>query len=392
MEYTINYSFISIVFIIMTLIYGYVYVQIIKDLIKHPKETTKNIAINTWLWWFFSGFVFTVYFIIEVKDILTISSSIIHTIGCLIVVVLVLHYSKKNNVYLLKQNKDSSYCPVEYDELARLRKQSKLREDFDLSGLEYGLSLMDKKEDLIGLDIGCSEGFVTNERFSKIGGFSHIIGVDQSTDAIKKANSSNYINHSFYNIDIETTDGIQLLKDKLTEIGEDGFDLIFSSAVFHHLNNPTKVFRELRKIMNKNGVVVISSFDDQLTLAYPDDDNIVEKIFKLSEKIPGMSNRKHGRQIYNQLWKAGFKNQKFFLGMLDTAGKDIDERMNVYQNNFQWRPNYIKRAIKKYPDKKVTLEKDLKLMETALENLEEMFESEDFFLMEPVIVAVGQKV
>jgi hypothetical protein len=144
--------------------------------------------------------------------------------------------------------------------------------------------------------------------------------------------------------------------------------------------------------MNKNGVVVIRTLDDQLTVAYPDDDNIVEKIFKLSEKIPGMSNRKHGRQIYNQLWKAGFKNQKFFLGMLDTAGKDIDERMNVYQNNFQWRPNYIKRAIKKYPDKKVTLEKDLKLMETALENLEEMFESEDFFLMEPVIVAVGQKV
>jgi len=99
-EYTINYSFISIVFIIVTLIDGYVYIPMIKDLIKHPKETTKNITINTWLWWFFSGFVFTVYFIIEVKDILTISSSIIHTIGCLIVVVVVLNYRKKYNVYL----------------------------------------------------------------------------------------------------------------------------------------------------------------------------------------------------------------------------------------------------------------------------------------------------
>jgi hypothetical protein len=144
--------------------------------------------------------------------------------------------------------------------------------------------------------------------------------------------------------------------------------------------------------MNKNGIIVIRTLDDQLTLAYPDENNIVEKIFTLSEKIPGMSNRRHGRQIYNQLWKTGFRNQKIFLGMLDTCGKDIDERMNVYQNNFQWRPNYIKRAMIKYPEKKVELEKQLEWMQIALENLEEMFESEEFFLMEPVMVAVGQKV
>ena len=291
-----------------------------------------------------------------------------------------------------KQNKDSSYCPVEYDELSRLRKQSKLREETDLSGLEYGLSLMDKKEDLIGLDIGCSEGFVTNERFSKLNGFTHIIGVDQSQGAIEKANKSNYKNHSFYNVDIETKEGIQLLKDKLVELDKDGFDLIFSSAVFHHLTNPTKVLRDLRKLMNKNGVIVIITYDDWLTIAYPDENNIVEKIFTLSEKIPGMSNRRHGRQIYNQLWKTGFRNMKLFLDKLDTANKEIDDRLELFTENFEWRPNYIKRAIEKYPEKKAELEKDLEWMEVALENLEEMVEEEDFFLMEPVVIAVGQKV
>jgi 2-polyprenyl-3-methyl-5-hydroxy-6-metoxy-1,4-benzoquinol methylase len=297
------------------------------------------------------------------------------------------------DIRLLKKTskKASSYSPVEYNELDRLRKQSQLREEADLNGLQYGLSLMNQKEDLVGLDIGCSEGFVTHERFSKLNGFSHVIGIDQSKDAIDKANSANYKNYSFYNIDIETKEGIQLLKDKLLDLGKSGFDVIFSSAVFHHLTNPTKVLRELRKIMNKNGVIIIRTLDDQLTLSYPDEDNIVEKIFTLSEQIPGMSNRKHGRQIYNQLWKTGFRNQKIFLGMLDTSGKDIDERMNVYQNNFQWRPNYIKRAIIKYPEQKIKLEKDLQWMEAALERLEEMFEAEDFFLMEPVMVAVGQK-
>ena len=183
-----------------------------------------------------------------------------------------------------------------------------------------------------------------------------------------------------------------MLKEKLAEIGKDGFDLVFSSAVFHHLTNPTKVLRELRKIMNKNAVIVIRTLDDQLTLAYPDDKDIVNQIFALSEKIPGMSNRKHGRQVYNQLWKTGFKNQKLFLGMLDTVGKSLEERMNVYQNNFEWRPNYIKRAIENHPDKRAELEKKLEWLQTALEHLEDMFIAEDFFLMEPVIVAVGQKV
>jgi SAM-dependent methyltransferase len=251
---------------------------------------------------------------------------------------------------------------------------------------------MDKKEDLIGLDIGCSEGFVTNERFSKLNGFTHIIGVDQSQGAIEKANKSNYKNHSFYNVDIETKEGIQLLKDKLVELDKDGFDLIFSSAVFHHLTNPTKVLRDLRKLMNKNGVIVIITYDDWLTIAYPDENNIVEKIFTLSEKIPGMSNRRHGRQIYNQLWKTGFRNMKLFLDKLDTANKEIDDRLELFTENFEWRPNYIKRAIEKYPEKKAELEKDLEWMEVALENLEEMFEEEDFFLMEPVVIAVGQKV
>lgn len=298
------------------------------------------------------------------------------------------------NVNLIKkqQQRGSSYSPVQYDELARLRKQSKLREEVDLNGLKHGLSLMEKQEDLIGLDIGCAEGFVTHERFSKLCGFSHIMGIDKSKDAIEKANNAGYPNHSFYNIDIETKDGINMLKEKLAEIGKDGFDLVFSSAVFHHLTNPTKVLRELRKIMNKNAVIVIRTLDDQLTLAYPDDKDIVNQIFALSEKIPGMSNRKHGRQVYNQLWKTGFKNQKLFLGMLDTVGKSLEERMNVYQNNFEWRPNYIKRAIENHPDKRAELEKKLEWLQTALEHLEDMFIAEDFFLMEPVIVAVGQKV
>jgi len=143
--------------------------------------------------------------------------------------------------------------------------------------------------------------------------------------------------------------------------------------------------------MNKNGVLVIVTYDDWLTISYPDENNIVEKIFKLSESIPGMSNRRHGRQIYNQFLKTGFKNTQILLDKIDTANKDLEGRLELFTENFEWRTNYIKRAIENNPKQKIELQEKLSDLENKLEDLRDMFKAEDFFLMESIIVAIGQK-
>ncbi|MBL4760691.1 MAG: methyltransferase domain-containing protein [Mariprofundaceae bacterium] len=287
---------------------------------------------------------------------------------------------------------ESSYSPVQFDELERLRIQSKLVEDVDLRAFKYALNLMDKKKGLIGLDIGCSEGFVTHERFSSFGMFEHVFGVDKSKEAIEQAKVNGYEgSYNFYAADLESSEGIATLKNALKEKGATGFDVIFSAYVFHHLKNPIKVLRELRKLLNPNGVIIVRTVDDKLSASYPDQEEIVHKIFELSDRIPGMSSREHGRKLYNELWKTGYRNLNMHYEVLDTVGKSIDERLMLFQDNFSWRPNYVKRAMEAFPEKRAELERDLEWLENALEELEIMFESEDYFHMEPIVVAVGQK-
>jgi len=287
---------------------------------------------------------------------------------------------------------ESSYSPVQFDELERLRIQCELVEAVDLRAFKYALNLMDKKKGLVGLDIGCSEGFVTHERFSSFGMFEHVVGVDKSKEAIEQAKINDYEgNYSFHAADLESRGGIATLKNALKEQGASGFDVIFSAYVFHHLKNPIKVLRELRKLLNLNGVIIVRTVDDKLSASYPDQEEIVHKIFELSDRIPGMSSREHGRKLYNELWKTGYRNLNMYYEVLDTVGKSIDERLMLFQDNFSWRPNYVKRAIEAFPEKKAELEKDLEWLENALEELEIMFESEDYFHMEPIVVAVGQK-
>jgi len=287
---------------------------------------------------------------------------------------------------------ESSYSPVQFDELERLRIQCKLVEAVDLRAFKYALNLMDKKKGLIGLDIGCSEGFVTHERFSSFGMFEHVVGVDKSKEAIEQAKVNGYEgSYSFYAADLESRNGIETLKNALNEQGVSGFDVIFSAYVFHHLKNPIKVLRELRKLLNPNGVIIVRTVDDKLSASYPDQKEIVHKIFELSDRIPGMSSREHGRKLYNEMWKTGYRSLNMYYEVLDTVGKSIDERLMLFQDNFSWRPNYVKRAMEAFPEKKSELEKDLEWLENALEELEIMFESEDYFHMEPIVVAVGQK-
>jgi len=287
---------------------------------------------------------------------------------------------------------ESSYSPVQFDELERLRVQSKLNEHVDLRAFKYALNLMDKKDGLIGLDIGCSEGFVTHERFSSFSMFDHVMGVDKSKEAIEQAKVNGYEgSYGFYAADLESGEGIAILRKALKEKGVSGFDVIFSAYVFHHLKNPIRVLRELRKLLNPKGVIIVRTVDDKLSASYPDQEDIVKKIFELSDRTPGMSSREHGRKLYNELWKTGYRNLNMHYEVLDTVGKSIDERLMLFQENFSWRPNYVKRAIEAFPEKRAELEKDLEWLENALEELEIMFESEDYFHMEPIVVAVGQK-
>jgi SAM-dependent methyltransferase len=73
-----------------------------------------------------------------------------------------------------------------------------------------------------------------------------VLGIDFSTEAIELAKSQhNHKNLKFLSTDINT------IKEK--------FDVIVSNGTLEHMDNPIKILRLLKRYLNKNGCIIITS-------------------------------------------------------------------------------------------------------------------------------------
>jgi len=96
------------------------------------------------------------------------------------------------------------------------------------------------------LDAGCGNGYIAN----KLHALGHTVtGIDQSKDGIKIAKQS-YPDVEWYNYSVY---------DDLTSISGDGFDVIVSSEVIEHLYNPKEFLLNMRKYLNDDGVIILTT-------------------------------------------------------------------------------------------------------------------------------------
>jgi len=299
----------------------------------------------------------------------------------------------KQSSPLGKRNKASAYTPVDLNEAKRLEIQSNNSLPVDMDAFKHALGLLSgkKSDGLFALDLGCARGNVTHSRFSSFSVFEKVIGIDKNEDTINIAKSSNYGNgFEFHALNIESQEGVDCLKGILEDNGKEGFDVIFSALTLHHLSDPLKVLRRLRGILNTNGVIILRGSDDGSKLAFPDHENLLDQVLNETYALPNVSDRMNGRKLYNQLWRAGYRNIKKFYHSMDTVGMSIDERLFLFRESFSYRKNYIRNLMKENPND-ASWAKKLEWMEQKLEELEMAFESEDYYYVEQTVVAVGQK-
>jgi 2-polyprenyl-3-methyl-5-hydroxy-6-metoxy-1,4-benzoquinol methylase len=116
----------------------------------------------------------------------------------------------------------------------------------DLKRLDFIKTCLLKlgKDKLKVLDVGCGNGNIS--RF--IGSMNHdVLGIDISSTTIEKAKSLNNLpNVVFKNISAEDL------------ISHETFDLVICSEVIEHLNVPTEVVNALQKLLNSNGILVVT--------------------------------------------------------------------------------------------------------------------------------------
>jgi 2-polyprenyl-3-methyl-5-hydroxy-6-metoxy-1,4-benzoquinol methylase len=132
---------------------------------------------------------------------------------------------------------------------------NKIKENVDL----------DNKLDI--LDFGCGTGLLAGEFIDHA---KSIVGVDTSEGMLEVFDNkfSNFDNITRKNINLEDGKGLECK-----------FDLIVSSMVFHHLNDPNKTLSILKEHLNENGKIAIVDLDKEDGTFHPDNKKMGVKHF-----------------------------------------------------------------------------------------------------------------
>ena len=193
----------------------------------------------------------------------------------------------KEEISLITGKHLSSYKAENKSELKRLRIQAINTREPDQNAIKYVLDHMPQKEQLSILDMGCAYGFVTKDRFAKIPN-AKVIGVDRSEILIDYAKENSMFNGaSYYVLDLEDEEVIDNLYEIMQKENIEKFDIIFASLVIHHLKNPNKLLRNIRKVLADDGYIIIRGSDDGSIVTY-NDDGLIQKVVDLHLSCDGI--------------------------------------------------------------------------------------------------------
>lgn len=283
----------------------------------------------------------------------------------------------------------SSYKAELKSELKRLKIQALNTREPDNNAIKYVLEHMPSKDKINILDMGCAYGFVTKDRFSKITN-AKVVGVDRSEKLIEYAKeNSMFDNCSYYVLDLENEEMMDSLEEIMEQENVEKFDIIFASLVIHHLKNPNKLLRNVRRILSNDGFIIIRGSDDGSMVTF-NDDGLIKKVIDLHLSCDGISDRLNGRKIYSQLVASGYKNVKMINWIKEISGMDLDDRYEIFVERFSYRRNYIKTLCDKDPYDQANAKK-LEEMDFLLSELENKFAEESFWYSETDFVGVAQK-
>lgn len=282
----------------------------------------------------------------------------------------------------------STYDPAQGKEFRRLKIQSQNTRPADMPAIHYALERINKDKIYV-LDAGCAYGYVTNDRFGDISNAT-VLAVDVSDKCLQYAKEHNNQSHIFYEkLNLEDEELEDKLEELMAKYDIPKFDIIFSSLVIHHLKNPNKFLRRVRRYLSADGYIIIRGSDDGSMITC-NDDGLIAKIVDMHLKADGISDRLNGRKIYSQLISSGYKNVKMMSYIKDLSGLDLDERYDVFLERFAYRRNYLQYALDADP---YNMEKRnaLEAMDYALEKLENKFSEETFWYCETDFVGIAQR-
>lgn len=297
--------------------------------------------------------------------------------------------TKPTTYQRVKKDITSGYDSAIKPERRRLKRQAAYSAEHDAKSFEYAISRMNGRKELIGLDVGCADGYVTELRFKPEYGFKKVIGIDYNQTLIDRVNAEDHGMFHYHMMNIESRSFDDDMQDLMEEEDVDAFDVIFCALTLHHLKNPSRMLMKLRRYLRKGGALIIRGVDDGAMLAY-DDGGLVEQILDDCTRQSNSSDRYHGRKYYPWLRGVGFSDIKMNYQVDDTTQMDFDAREDFFHYYFDFRLQYTLRPLNKDPQNPQFIQ-DHERMVANLEKLEQLFIRPDFYFSTLTISCIAIK-
>ena len=260
-------------------------------------------------------------------------------------------------------------------ETDRLAQQTKLLRKFD-GDIYHKVFNEYQKPDI--LDVGCGNGSMIFDRLNGYCQAFRLIGVERDETKVKEAFSkfgSPCV--SFIETDVEGSEFIDRLTEKMHEMGIEGFDIINISMLLLHLKSDCSLLRKLRRLLKSDGTIIIEDIDDGINYAYPDEGNMFERIYRICDNNETSGERRNGRQIYTNLHRAGFRKIELKKSGFTTIGLNYEEKETFWDIYFKFIYGDIHWMQEKYPAN-ADIAEDCNWYTENYEDIFEAFMKDDF--------------
>ncbi len=232
-------------------------------------------------------------------------------------------------------------------EIDRLAVQNRLLKEYEEPVCRR---LLEGRQGVQVLDVGCNNGSKTAARFSR-SGVSTVIGLEYNQALADRAQAAYGDDRfSFYRCDVEQPEFPDQLRGWMAERQVEAFDLIHLSFVLMHLKDPNKLLGILKPFLAPAGRLLIVEANDSSSVLSPDPEGLLTEFLDILAQDPFSGDRYFGGKVPKLLEEQGYSPVKLECQTIDARGPERGKKEDLFDMFFSYLPEDVQILLEQEPD------------------------------------------
>lgn len=223
-------------------------------------------------------------------------------------------------------------------EIDRLAVQNRLLKEYEEPVCRR---LLEGRQGVRVLDVGCNNGSKTAARFSR-SGVSTVIGLEYNQTLAARAQAAYGDScFSFYRCDVEQPEFPDQLRGWMAERRVEAFDLIHVSLVLLHLRDPGQVLGQLKQFLAPDGRLLIIEANDAENRLSSGDEHLFREFMDILRKDPFSGDRELIHTVPKLLEEQGYTDIVLENAVMGAKGHETVKKEEMFDTFFSYLPEDV---------------------------------------------------